>query len=431
MASVSDQGQREDQQIAELLRDEEFHYQSMILPGGVRTSGNDRSNTLDKILPPDLTGKTVLDIGCRYGFFSFEAARRGAKSVVGLDFDKDALSKARRIAALSKLNVEFREGDISRAPIAEKFDYVLCLNVLHHLRDPLGVLQNLIEITNERLILEMAGLWGRDRKKIFQRNSPATWTLHPVPFLQPILDRLPVIVLGSDKRMFEANFFFSAAAMRSLLVHRNRVFWKADVFPSPFKGRFLCVADKLRIGELLVVAGPSAAGKSRMIERLQRRELPNVEAIWGSGGQGPWEVTYPNHLSDLRDPSPERLAYHYDITRPYLRGPFNYSRDRALDLLDLARSVASLTVVSSPADLQARWFNREIAPKTYFGHYFGPKRSKKLHKALQDRRKVIEFYDRWLDFLAGRPGRHHLFSVRDGAEHIHPVDEWRTLRDSI
>ena len=81
----------------------------------------------------------------------------------------------------------------------------------------------------------------------------------------------------------------------------------------------------------------------------------------------------------------------------------------------ISRSVASLTVVSSPADLQARWFNREIAPKTYFGHYFGPKRSKKLHKALQDRRKVIEFYDRWLDFLAGRPGRHHLFSVRDGA----------------
>ena len=76
MASVSDQGQREEKQIAELLRDEEFHYQSIILPGGVRTSGNDRSNTLDKILPADMTGKTVLDIGCRYGFFSFEAARR-------------------------------------------------------------------------------------------------------------------------------------------------------------------------------------------------------------------------------------------------------------------------------------------------------------------------------------------------------------------
>ncbi len=64
-----------------------------------------------------MTGKTVLDIGCRYGFFSFEAARRGAKSVVGLDFDTDALSKARKIAALSKLNVAFREGDISKAPI--------------------------------------------------------------------------------------------------------------------------------------------------------------------------------------------------------------------------------------------------------------------------------------------------------------------------
>ncbi len=33
MASVSDQGQREEKQIAELLRDEEFHYQSIVLPG--------------------------------------------------------------------------------------------------------------------------------------------------------------------------------------------------------------------------------------------------------------------------------------------------------------------------------------------------------------------------------------------------------------
>jgi hypothetical protein len=52
MASVSDQGQREEQKIAELLRDEEFHYQSIVLPGGVHTSGNDRPIRWTRSSPP-------------------------------------------------------------------------------------------------------------------------------------------------------------------------------------------------------------------------------------------------------------------------------------------------------------------------------------------------------------------------------------------
>jgi SAM-dependent methyltransferase len=36
-------------------------------------------------LPEDLTGKRVLDIGCAEGFFSFEAEKRGAREVIGID----------------------------------------------------------------------------------------------------------------------------------------------------------------------------------------------------------------------------------------------------------------------------------------------------------------------------------------------------------
>ena len=34
-------------------------------------------------IPPDLRGKTVLDIGCNAGFYSIEMKRRGADRVVG------------------------------------------------------------------------------------------------------------------------------------------------------------------------------------------------------------------------------------------------------------------------------------------------------------------------------------------------------------
>lgn len=39
-------------------------------------------------LPKDLTGKTVIDIGCNTGFFSFECERRGDERVVALDVRK-------------------------------------------------------------------------------------------------------------------------------------------------------------------------------------------------------------------------------------------------------------------------------------------------------------------------------------------------------
>lgn len=40
-------------------------------------------------IPADLTGKTVLDIGCNAGFYSMEMKRRGAARVLAIDFDED------------------------------------------------------------------------------------------------------------------------------------------------------------------------------------------------------------------------------------------------------------------------------------------------------------------------------------------------------
>src|SRR5205085_3260415 len=38
------------------------------------------------VLPQDLTGKSVLDIGCNAGFYAFEMKKRSASRVVGIDF---------------------------------------------------------------------------------------------------------------------------------------------------------------------------------------------------------------------------------------------------------------------------------------------------------------------------------------------------------
>lgn len=90
-------------------------------------------------LPADLTGKSVLDIGCNAGFYSFEMARRGAAEVVGIDTDEHYLTQARFAAReVGASHVNFRNlsvYDIAR--LGRRFDVVIFMGVLYHLRHPL------------------------------------------------------------------------------------------------------------------------------------------------------------------------------------------------------------------------------------------------------------------------------------------------------
>ena len=89
-------------------------------------------------LPADLRGTSVLDIGCNGGFYSIEMKRRGAERVVGIDSDDDYLAQARFAAEVCGLEIEFRQLSVyDVAQLGERFDVVLFMGVLYHLRHPL------------------------------------------------------------------------------------------------------------------------------------------------------------------------------------------------------------------------------------------------------------------------------------------------------
>jgi tRNA (mo5U34)-methyltransferase len=90
-------------------------------------------------LPKDLTGKSVLDIGCNAGFYSMEMKRRGAHRVLGLDHDDRYLEQARFAAVtLGYDNIEFRNHSVyDVGSLGERFDVVIFMGVLYHLRHPL------------------------------------------------------------------------------------------------------------------------------------------------------------------------------------------------------------------------------------------------------------------------------------------------------
>lgn len=89
-------------------------------------------------LPQDLGGRSVLDIGCNGGFFSIEMKRRGAARVLGIDADDRYLAQARFAAQVLELDIEYRQLSVfDVGALGERFDIVLFMGVLYHLRHPL------------------------------------------------------------------------------------------------------------------------------------------------------------------------------------------------------------------------------------------------------------------------------------------------------
>jgi len=107
-------------------------------------------------IPADLSGKSVLDLGCNGGFYSIEMKRRGAARVVGADSDARYLAQARFAAEVCGADVEFVQLDVyDVAALGERFDVVLFMGVLYHLRHPLLALDLLHEhVVGDTLVFQ-------------------------------------------------------------------------------------------------------------------------------------------------------------------------------------------------------------------------------------------------------------------------------------
>ncbi|WP_375457807.1 TIGR04290 family methyltransferase [uncultured Enterovirga sp.] len=145
--------------------------------GGIRTAPehflgdypNVKFQGFAHVIPDDLTGRSVLDIGCNGGFYSIEMKRRGAERVLGIDFDEDYLAQARFAAEVSGAEIEFAKLSVyDVAALGERFDLVVFMGVLYHLRHPLLALDLIHEHVAKDLLLFQS----------MQRGSPE---IEPVP----------------------------------------------------------------------------------------------------------------------------------------------------------------------------------------------------------------------------------------------------------
>jgi tRNA (mo5U34)-methyltransferase len=107
-------------------------------------------------IPQDLTGKTVLDIGCNGGFYSIEMKRRNARHVVGIDHDPHYLRQAAFAASHAGLEIEFHRMSVYElARLGRRFDLVLFNGVFYHLRHPLLALDmNYEHVATDMLVFQ-------------------------------------------------------------------------------------------------------------------------------------------------------------------------------------------------------------------------------------------------------------------------------------
>ena len=153
-----------------------YWWHSIDLGDGVITPGLGGKNCALKVQrlklnEIDWKGKSVLDVGCSTGFFSFWCEKQGISRIVALDNFSGDNQNTRGFNVCKKIlnsKVEYISKDITKISSKDigQFDIVLFIDVLYHIRYPLLALDNLRTITKELLVLRSYCLSDKEKRSI-------------------------------------------------------------------------------------------------------------------------------------------------------------------------------------------------------------------------------------------------------------------------
>lgn len=157
------------QEIAERVEQLRPWFHLIELGDGIRTKDGSVANEaadhplgtwkiIRRCLPEDLSGKSVLDVGCNAGFYSVRAKERGAARVLGLDAQRHQIQQALFVRRVLGLDIEFERMsvyDLDPRTMGQ-FDVVLALGLVYHCKHLVQALERLYLVTKELMILETA-----------------------------------------------------------------------------------------------------------------------------------------------------------------------------------------------------------------------------------------------------------------------------------
>jgi 2-polyprenyl-3-methyl-5-hydroxy-6-metoxy-1,4-benzoquinol methylase len=124
-------------------------------PGVIEVRGkwHDATKELSGIIFKNISGKSILDVGCNCGFFLCEAFRSGASTVVGIDNDIVSVNHCKEIIHI--LNVDATVYHVNAEEYKpDKYDVILLLNILHVISNPVPFIEKYFNAALSTLVIE-------------------------------------------------------------------------------------------------------------------------------------------------------------------------------------------------------------------------------------------------------------------------------------
>jgi 2-polyprenyl-3-methyl-5-hydroxy-6-metoxy-1,4-benzoquinol methylase len=229
-------------------------YQQIELPFGMTIPGRDCGKVADIVFPERLDGKSVLDVGCYYGYFVHEALNRGASRAVGVEADAERFAIANEIARLKSNGAGIVYSRAESISLDEQFDIVLLLNVLHHVLDPIAVMLNLASLCRETMVVEFceitdagylqSALPSSSGQSLASRLINRLKRLRHTLLMQWAMGNLPLMAVGA--REYHRTFYFSRAAFVNLFTVHHKLYSKVEFKPSLRKYRAFAICQRIQ-----------------------------------------------------------------------------------------------------------------------------------------------------------------------------------------
>jgi tRNA (mo5U34)-methyltransferase len=259
-----------------------------------------------RCLSDDLSGQSVLDVGCNAGFYSIEAKRRGATKVLGIDSQRELIRQANFVRKVLDLDIEYRRMSVYDLDPREigQFDVTLALGLIYHCKHLVLALEKLFLVTRTLLILETAIYPPEKAPESFvYAEGGAEPTLHPMAYVENTADAKEAVF----------NWFVPGTeALKALL--KNIGFDEVKVFPGTQSDRAVLACRKNQpypdsraisfLGSRLsLVSGPSRCHRGDVVRFTVRTEnTGNARWLRGSeSGREKGDVHLVAHLLDREE----------------------------------------------------------------------------------------------------------------------------------
>jgi len=164
----------------------------------------------------------------------------------------------------------------------------------------------------------------------------------------------------------------------------------------------IAVATRRKIDTLTIVAGPTSAGKSTLISKLE--SSPELCRSLGIPEKIDTTASYKLYHDPTTTPF-GHVLFHYDILRPFGRALRTHDRDPVLSLLSSAKKVNIITIQASPERLVEQITTGEPADSS---------RHQKIKAHYADGEFLNRWYKDWNNYIARVPGANIITVENDG-----------------